>query len=145
MYMGVEARCPPSKSAAHCRHMKRQPFLHGCPCHGCLLCHRRHHLQLRLCRCRHHRCRCNCPLLLPLPWAIAAVAVNHCRGHLCCVAVSHRYCRCPCRRILPSPSCHRPSLLPCRWPFPRIVALAWQKLYSTNQSKECLPYFILLG
>ncbi len=100
--MGGEARCCPSKSAAHLRHMKRQPFLHGCPCHCRLLCHRRHHLRLQLCRRPHHRCHCNRPLLSPLPLTIAAVAVNHCRPHLCCVAVSHCCCRCPCCWTLPS-------------------------------------------
>jgi hypothetical protein len=100
MSMGVEARCCPSKSAAHCRHMKRQPFLHGCPCRGRLLCHHRSHLRLRLCcrpLCHRHR-----PSLLPspLPWAIAAVALNHCHRHLCRVAVSH-CCRCrPCHWTL---------------------------------------------
>ncbi len=113
--MGVEARCRPSKSTAHCRHMKRQPFLHyGRPCRGRLHCHRSCHLRLRsrCCRCCRccYRCRChhhphhNCPLPLPLPWAIAAVAVNHCCRHLCHVAVSHCCRRRPCRRTLLSPS-----------------------------------------
>ncbi len=108
--MGVEARCRPSKSTAHCRHMKRQPFLcNGCPrrnrrhCH----CHRhlRRHRQLR-CHCRCCcGCRRKCPLQLPLPLAIAiAVAVDHCRCHLCRVAISHCCCRCPCCWPLPSPS-----------------------------------------
>ncbi len=104
--MGVEARCRPSKSAAHRRHMKRQPFLHGRPSHGRLLCHRRCHLRLRLCHshhCRHHRRR-NRSLPSLLPWAIAAVAVNHCRRHLCRVAVSHCCCHRPCHWTLPSPS-----------------------------------------
>ncbi len=109
--MGVEARCRPSKSTAHCRHMKRQPFLcNGCPCqcrHHCHHhCHLRHRCKLR-CRCRRH-CRRNCPLPLPLPSAIAvAVAVNRCCRHLCCVAVSH-HC------------CHRP----CLWPLPSLSSLA---------------------
>jgi hypothetical protein len=102
--MGVEARCRLSKSAAYHRHMKRQPFLHGRPHCGRLLCHCHCHLRLRLCRhchCR-HCCCCNCQSLLPLPWAIAAVAVNHCCRHLCRVAVSHRCRHCPCRQTLPS-------------------------------------------
>ncbi len=104
--MGVEARCHPSKSAAHCRHMKRQTFLHGCPCHCHLLCHHCRHLRLRLrCHCcRHHCCRRNCPLPSPLPWAISVVTVNHRHCHLCRIAVSHCCCCCPCRRTLPSPS-----------------------------------------
>ncbi len=92
--------------------------------------------------CRlHHHCRCHCPL--PLPSAIAvAVAVNHCRRRLCCVTVSHHHCSCgrPCHWPLPSPS---PSAIAvaisishhhqhCRWPFPRVVALARRELYSTN-------------
>jgi hypothetical protein len=102
--MGVEARCRPCHSAAHCRHMKRQPFLHnGCPCRGCRYCNRHGHLH---CHCQ-LRCRCRrrCPLPLPLPSAIAiavaitiaaaisvslpsaiaiavALAVGHCRLHL---------------------------------------------------------------
>jgi hypothetical protein len=106
--MGVEARCCPSKSAAHHRHMKRQPFLcNGCPCHGRHHCHCRCHLR---CCCQlqcHHHCRRhrNCPSLLPLPSAIAVmVTVNHCCRHLCCVAVSHHCCRVPCCQPLPSPS-----------------------------------------
>ncbi len=106
--MGVEARCCPSKSTAHLRHMKRQPFLCNgrpcrghCHCHHC--CHLRCHCQLRRrCRCR---CRCNRPSTLPLPLALAvAVSINHCRRHLCCIAVSHRCCHPPCRRPLPFPS-----------------------------------------
>jgi hypothetical protein len=46
----------------------------------------------------------HCPLPSLLPWAIAVVAVNHCRHHLCCVTVSHRCCRCSCHWTLPSPS-----------------------------------------
>ncbi len=104
--MGVEARCHPSKSTAHHCHMKRQPFLcNGCPCRG------RRHFH---CRCYLHRCcqlrrrrrrrrRRNCPSPLPLPSAIAvAVAVNHCRRHLCRVAINHCCCRCPCHQPLPS-------------------------------------------
>jgi hypothetical protein len=103
--MGVEARCCPSKSTEHCRHMKRHPFLcNGCPCHGHPHCHCRCHLCCRhQHRCR-HRPRRNRPLPLhyhqtlllqspltvaatisvALPSAIAVViahAVSHC--HLC--------------------------------------------------------------
>jgi hypothetical protein len=69
--------------------------------------------------------RCRQPLLFPPPLPLA-IAVS--------VTVDHR-------------SCHRcrPSPLPCHWPFLRCVALAWQELYLTNQSKECLPCFILFG
>ncbi len=148
--MGVKARCHPCHSAAHCQHMKRQPFLcNGCPrrdrCH-CNRCrHLRHHCRL------HCRCCCPSPLLLPLPSAIAiAVAIDHCCHHHCRITVSHRRCPCPHHRPLLSPSplaiavaisighhrCH------CHQPFPRVVALAWQELYSNSLSKECLPYFI---
>ncbi len=106
--MGVEARCRPSKSTAHCRHMKRQPFLcSGCPCRGRCHCHRHRHLRCRrqlCCRCR-YRCRRNRPLPLPLLPSIAiAASVNHCHHHLCRITVSHCCCHCPCRRPLPSPS-----------------------------------------
>ncbi len=127
----VEARCFPCHSAAHCRHMKRQPCLcHRHPCRGVCHCNRRCHLH------RHHRlrrhCHCHCPLPSPLTIAIA-VAVDHGRRHLCCLAISHCHCRprCPCHWPLPSPSlsaitvaisvghhCHC-----CRWPFPRVVVL----------------------
>jgi hypothetical protein len=69
--------------------------------------------------------RCHQPLLSPLPLPLD-IAVS--------VVIGHRICH-----------HHRPSLSPCRWPFLRVVALARQELYLTNQSNECLPYFILLG
>jgi hypothetical protein len=69
------------------------------------------------------RCRQPSLLLLPLPLAISVSVI-----------VRHRSCHC----------CW-PSLLPCHWPFLRVFALVRQELYSTNQSKECLPYFILFG
>ncbi len=154
--MGVEARCRPCHSTAHCRHMKRQPFLcNGCPCRGRRHCNCRHHLrchrQLRPCCRRCHRRRCRCPSPLPLPSAIAiVVAINHRRRHLCHVAISNCCRRRPRRQPLLSPSplaiavaisvghhcCH------CRWPFPSVVALARRTLYSNNLSKECSPYFI---
>jgi hypothetical protein len=149
--MGVKARCRLCHSAAHCRHMKRQPSLCHChPCRGCCHCNCHCHL----CRC----CRCRCPSPLPSPSAIAiAVAIDHHRRCLCRVAVSHRHCRHPCYWPLPSPS---PSAIAVaisighhhcrhcccpRQPFPRVVALARQELHSNNLSKECLPYFILFG
>jgi hypothetical protein len=100
--MGGEARCCPCHSAAHCRHIKRQPCLcHNCPHRGCRHCNRRCHLHCL--RQLHHHCRYHWPLPLPLTIAVA-VAFNHCRCCLCCVAVSHRPCRCrrPCHRPLPS-------------------------------------------
>jgi hypothetical protein len=138
--MGVDARCCSCHSAAHCRHMKRQPCLHHPhPCHGHRHCHRRCHLRC-CCQLRHHCC-CRCTLLLPLAIAIA-VAVDHRRRRLCWVAISHHCRRRRRPRHWPLPS---PSLLAiavaisighhrhCRcWPFPRVVALARQELYSTN-------------
>jgi hypothetical protein len=151
--MEAEAMCRPCHRAAHHCHMKRQPSqCHCCHCHG--HCHfdcRRHHHCRRQLHC--HRC-CRCPLPSPLPSAIAvAVPNNHCHRHLCCVAISHRCFRCPRCWPLPSPS---PSAITvvisvghhrrhCRWPFPRVVSLARQELYSNNLSKACLPYFILFG
>ncbi len=138
--MGVEARCRPCHSAAHCWHMKRQPCLcHHHPCRGRCHCDCRRHFHRR-CRLRHHR-RCRCPS--PSPSAIAvAVAIDHHHRLLCCVTVSHprcHHCR-PCHQLLPSPSplaiavaisighhCHHRH-----WSFPRVVALAQQELYSTN-------------
>jgi hypothetical protein len=138
--MGVEARCCPCHSTAHCRHMKRQPCLrHCCPRHGrrhsdrrCHLCHH--------CRLHHHR-HCRCPLPSPLAIAVA-VTVDHRRRPLYCIAGRHgrHHCRRPRHWPLPSPSplaiavaisvghhCHR-----CCRPFPRVVALAQRELYSTN-------------
>jgi hypothetical protein len=147
--MGVEARCCPCYIAAHCWHMKRQPFLcNGCPRCGHCHCDHHHHLCHR--GQLHCRCRRRHPLPSPLLLAIAdVVAVNHCHHHLCCIAISHCCCRCPCRQPLPSPSpvaiAIAISVGHHRRPFPRVVALAWQELYSNNLSKECLPYFILFG
>ncbi len=151
--MGVEAMCHPCHIAAHQWHMKRQPPLCDCCSHcGHRHCDRRRHLRC-CCQLRSHRRRRR-PLPLPLLSNIAiAVAINHCRRHLCRVAVSHCRCHCSCHRPLPSPS---PSAIAvaisvghhhccCRRPFPRVVVLAWQELYSNNLSKECLPYFILFG
>ncbi len=101
---GVEAMCRPCYSAAHWGHTKRQPSLcHCCPCHGRHHCNRRCHLCCpRKLRCNHRRRH---PLPSPSPSGIAiAVAVNHCRCHLCHIAVSTCYCRRSCRRPLPSPS-----------------------------------------
>ncbi len=131
--MGVEARCCPSKSAAHCHHMKRQPFLHGCPCHGHLLCHRRCHLQLRHHRrChRRHRCHRNCPLSLPLPWAIGAVAVNHRHCHLCRVAISHHRHHRPCRWTLPSTSSSAIAVA---------IAVGHHRCHAIGHFRELLPW-----
>ncbi len=98
--MGVEARCRSFKSTAHYWHMKGQPFL--CkwsplpwlsPLPSPLPSPSSLPTPLQL------------PLLLPLPSAIAfVVPVDHCRRHLCRIAVSHRCCCCPCHRPLLSPS-----------------------------------------
>jgi hypothetical protein len=135
--MGVEARCCPSKSAAHHRHMKWQPFLcNGCPCCGHCYCNCRHHLRCRcqLCCCCRCRCRCLCnhplPSLLPLAIALA-VAVNHRRCHLCRIPISHHCCR------------H-----PCRWPFPSLSPLAitvaidvgHHRHHAVGHFQELLPW-----
>ncbi len=138
--MGVEARCCPSKSTAHCHHMKRQPFLcNGCHCRGHRHCHR--HCHLHCCCWLHHHCCCRCPSPSPLAIAVAG-AVNHCLHPLCCVTISHRcrHCHHPRHQPLLSLSplaiavaisvghhCHH-----CRRPFPRVIALARQELYLTN-------------
>jgi hypothetical protein len=139
--MGVEARCPLSKSTAHCRHMKRQPFLcNGCPCRG-------------------HRLPLPSPWLSPTPLPLlspsplqspiaVAIVVNHCHCG-CCQPLpppSLLHCRQPSLLPLPLPlamaisvtiglcSCHcrRPSPSPRHWPCLRVVALAQQKLCLTN-------------
>jgi hypothetical protein len=108
-------------------------------------------------------------LLLPLPSpspspSQSPIAIAAAMGHCCgcrepLPLPSLSSCRQPLLSPWPLPSdiaisiiighciCHhpRPSPLPCRWSFLRVVALARQELYSTNRSKECLPYFILLG
>jgi hypothetical protein len=137
--MGVKARCRPSKSTAHCLHMKRQPFLcNGCPCRGRCHCHCRCHLrcrcQLRCCH-RHHchqRCHHNCPSPLPLPSVIAiAVTVNHHRRHLCCVAISHCCRRHPCCWPLPSPS---PSTIAVA------IAVGHHHRHAVGHFQELLPW-----
>ncbi len=153
--MGVEARCHPSKSAAHCCHMKRQPFLcngprrHGhCHCNCLRHLHRRCQLRrccrchphcCRRCRCRcccrrHYRCRRNCnrQLLLPLPSTIAvAVAINHCHRHLCPVAISHRCCHRPC---------HWPLLPPSPLTIPVAIAVNHHRCYAVGHFQELLPW-----
>ncbi len=99
--MGAEARCHPCHSAAHLRHMKRQPS--HCHCRtrpGHHHCNRCCHLRqcCRLCCHRH----CHCPS--PLPSAT---------------------CHCGCHRPLPLLSllhCHQPSLLPS--PLPSAIAVS---------------------
>jgi hypothetical protein len=127
--MGVEARCRPSKSAAHLHRMKRQPFLcNGCPCHG--RCHCHHHCHLH-CRCRLHRrciyrCRCNCP---PLPLRSLSTIAAAISGALpSAIAVANALAAVHCRL------CHR---WPSQLPSPLAITIAmpsatWQKLYSTN-------------
>ncbi len=129
--MGVEARCRPSKSAAHCRHMKRQPFLcNGCPCRGRCHCHRCRHLH---CCCHHHCCR-NCPSPLLLPSTIdILVMINHHHHHLCCVAIRHRCRSCPCRRPLPSLS---PSAIAVA------IALGHHHYHAIGHFQELLPWHV---
>jgi hypothetical protein len=135
--MGVEARCCPSKSAAHCRHMKRQPFLcNGRPCHGRCHCHRRRHLHChRQLRCRrHHCCCCNHPSPSPLVLAIAiAVSVKNCCQHLCCIAISHCCHRRPCRRPLPSPS---PSAIAVA------ISISHHHRHAVSHFRELLPWCV---
>ncbi len=107
------------------------------------------------------------PLLLPLPSpsplqspiAVAAAMVHCCGCREPLLPPSLSRCRQLSLSPLPLPSdiavsviighhsCNRrrPLPSPCRWSFSRVVALARQELCSTNRSKECLPYFILLG
>jgi hypothetical protein len=125
--MGVEARCCPSKSTAHCHHMKRQPFLcNGCPRRGHCHCHHRHHLHCHCC------CHCNCPSLLPLPSAIAiAVTINHRHCHLCRIAVSHCCHHRPCCRPLPSPS---PTAIAVA------IAVGHHHCHAVGHFQELLPW-----
>ncbi len=133
--MRVEARCRPSKSAAHLCHMKRQPFLcNGCPCQGRRHCHRCRHLR-RHCQLRCHpccRCRHNCPSPSPLPLAIAvAVSINHRRHHLCRIAIGHCCHQRPCQWPLPSPS-----------PLAIAVAIAvgHHHCHAVGHFRELLPW-----
>ncbi len=138
--MGVEARYCPCHSAAHCRHMKRQPSLcHCCTCRGHHHCN--HHCHLRchcqLCCHRHHRCHCHChchcrqPLPLPSPSAIAIlVAVAHCCRHLCPIAVSHR------RVALAIGHCHH-----CHcWSLQSPSLLAITVAVTVGHCRELLPW-----
>jgi hypothetical protein len=127
--MGVEARCRPSKSAAHLHHMKKQPFLHnGPPCCGSHHCHCCCHLCCHHCCCR----RCNCPLPLPLLSAIAiAVSIKHRRRHLCRVTISYCCCQRPCCRPLPSPS---PSAIAVA------IAIGHHHHHAIGHFRELLPW-----
>ncbi len=119
--MRVEARCCPCHSAAHCRHMKRQPSLCHCCCrHGCCHCNPRRHLR---CHCRlhcHSHCHCghrhfhsrHCPLLSPLPIALTVpVTVCHYRCGCCWPLPTSSLSR--CRQPWPSPS-----------PLPSVIAVS---------------------
>jgi hypothetical protein len=151
--MGVEARCHPSKSTAHCHHMKRQPFLCNghphcgrCHCHYCCHCrlHHRHH----------HHCPRNRPSPLPLTLLstiAVAVAIDHCHRHLCrvlpsaiAVAITLAISHCCLRHRQPS---QLPLPLAITVAMPLAISesccLGVEKLHSTNQRKECLWFFIL--
>jgi hypothetical protein len=80
--------------------------------HRCRRCHQPLPLLLPLTIAKPSLPRCHQPFLSPLP-LLSAIAVSITVGHSSC----HR---------------RRKSPLPCCWPFLRVVALVWQKLYSTN-------------
>ncbi len=112
---------------------EEETFLRGPPCRGHLLCHHHCHLRLRLrrrCRCCHCHRR-NCPSPSPLPWAIAAIAVNHCRRHLCRVTISHRCRRCPCHWTLPSPSSLTIAVA---------IAIGHHCCHAVGRFRELLPW-----
>jgi hypothetical protein len=78
-------------------------------------------------RHRHNR---PSPLPLPLPLAIAVVvAVNHCRRHLCHVAINH----CCCRHF-------------CRWPLPSLsqsaiaITVSHHCHHAVSHFQELLPW-----
>jgi hypothetical protein len=103
--MGVEARCCPCHSTAHCWHMKRRPALCHC-CPHCGRCHCNPRCCLRHCCCLH--CR---PLPLPLPSPLPslmpiAIAICHCCHSCCCPLLppSPLRCRQPLPSLSPSPS-----------------------------------------
>ncbi len=135
MSMGVETRRRPCHSAAHCRHMKRQPSLCHCrPCRGRCHCNRCCHLH----HCCQLCCHCRCCPPSPLPLAIViAVAVDHCHHHLCCVAVSHRRYHRPCCRRRP---CCRPLLFPSPSAIAVAISLAITIAVALGHFQELLPW-----
>jgi hypothetical protein len=126
--MGVEARCCPCHSTAHCRHMKRQPCL--CPPHGCHHCNHHRHLRHRCRLCHHRHCCCPLPLLSAMllwsPSTIAA-AVSVASPSAIAVAVAITLAIGHCRL------CHRqPLQLPS--PFAITVTIA------VGHLQELLPW-----
>ncbi len=138
--MPLQKRClsPPHEDA---------PFLRNGPlCRGRCHCHRRRHHRrhhqfcrhphprpCRRCRC-HRPCHCHCDRPLPslLPSATAlAVFVNHCRRHLCCVAVSHHCRQRPCRWPLPSPSLSAIAVA---------IAIGHHHCHAVGHFRELLPW-----
>ncbi len=90
-------------------------------------------------------CHCRWPLPLQLPSTIAtavSVALPSAIAVAIAVAVAIPSSSPLAIAVAISLGHHRHR---CRRPFPKVVALVWQELYSTNWSKECLPYFILFG
>jgi hypothetical protein len=135
--MGVEARCCPCHSAAHCRHMKRQP----CLCHRCPRCGRHHfncRCHLRHCRrlCHHRRCPCpsQSPSAIPLrlPSTIAAavsVAFPSAIAVALAVALAVGHCR----------LCHcRPSQLPSLLAITVTVAVGHFRELLPWRGKNCI-------
>jgi hypothetical protein len=133
---GREARHPPCHSAAHCRHMKRQPFLVS------VVVTTMSSLPLLLplplqspslslsplpllsaiavpITLGHRHCHCRWPLLLllPLPSAIAIavavdVAVVVIVASAIAISIGHQHCHCHCKHHLPRKR-KRPSLESC--------------------------------
>ncbi len=129
--MGVEARCRPCHSAAHCRPMKRQTSLRYChPLCGCC------HCDCRRCRRRHCWLHCCCRRRLPSPlpslFAIAvAVAIDHHRRCLCRVALSH------CVAVaLAISDCHLRHRPPLQLPSPLAITIA----IAVSHFWELLPW-----
>jgi hypothetical protein len=125
VFMGVEARCCPSKSTSHCRHMKRQPFLcNGPPRHVPHHCHCRRHLRCRCqLRCRCHRCcrrHCRRPLPLRSPSTIAAaisVALPSAIAVAVALAIGH---------------CHLRHRRPLQLPLPLAITVAMLSAISES-------------
>jgi hypothetical protein len=105
--MGVEARCCPCHSAAHRRHMERQPCLcHHHPCRGRLHCNCRCAKSITIAVAVAH-CRRPWPLLLRLPLTIAAavsVALLLAIAIAVAIALAIGHCHLHNRRPLQLPS-----------------------------------------
>ena len=130
--MGVGERCRPCHSAAHCRHMERQPCLcHHHPCRGRLHCNCRCAKSITIAVAVAH-CRRPWPLLLRLPLTIAAaVSVALPSAIAIAVAVALAVSHCRLRH-------HWPSQLPSPLAITITIAAGHLQELVLRHGKNCI-------